>query len=65
MAGLITSTIVNSPAHLGANFWYGYGNLRFVASSRTLSPFWKVACFPAVCLTIAIAACACEAVVFS
>ena len=65
VTGPSTSAMVNGPSCLGANFQYGYGNLRFVDSRRTLSPFWKVVCSFNVCLAIAIAACVCEAMVFS
>ena len=65
VTGPITSAIVNGSSHLGANFWYRYGNLRFMDSRKTLSSFWKVVCFLDACLAIDIAACACEAMVFS
>ena len=65
VTGPITSAIVKGPSHLGASFLYGYGSLRFVASRSTLFSFWKVVCSLIMCLAIAIAACACKAIVFS
>ena len=65
MTGPKTSAMVKGPSRFGAIFLYGYGSLRLVDSRRTLSPFLKFTGAAEEYRAIAIAACACDAIVFS